>query len=307
MHKRLVLSLPLVLLLVLPAWARVDLSLDSGYLAGNTTYQIGDSFYSSRTGSGTTHFPISELEFPIDAAVARLGLQTSCNNIEISANASTSLCANDDKMKDSDWVTSSATKDIYSESKRKLDYLEGNLKVSSKLFAIKKLDIKAGLGYTFQKFEFECRDTDQVNLTGITIDGQLVPTGHFAGKTISYEIDYNIPYAELALQSKLDRFDLQAACGYAPYVRVYDYDDHWLRNRHSSGKLDGHALLANARCSYRICKPVSVYLSMDYKNIKADGEQHQRGVDSLGTYYNEIDEKVKSRQFRSDLGLTFHF
>jgi len=51
----------------------VNLTVDIGKLSGNTTYQIGGTVNIPGLGSQELHFPISELEFPLDVYMVSVG------------------------------------------------------------------------------------------------------------------------------------------------------------------------------------------------------------------------------------------
>jgi hypothetical protein len=110
---------------------KFDINLGVGTIRGDTTYQIGGSVEYADGTKERLHFPISELEFPLDVYMATLKssiefLQAWQINIDVHK----SITKDSGKMKDSDWgywymdgcsYCSPYSLDIYSESDTELD------------------------------------------------------------------------------------------------------------------------------------------------------------------------------------------
>ena len=103
-----------------------------GKLGGDTTYQIGGN-YVTPLGSGQVHFPISELEFPLDVWMVSVeGSKEFAEKWKVSVGVKKNITSDAGKMKDSDWGAwylegyawaEKDTLDIYSESDAELDAL----------------------------------------------------------------------------------------------------------------------------------------------------------------------------------------
>ncbi|OPZ60640.1 MAG: Outer membrane protease OmpP precursor [Deltaproteobacteria bacterium ADurb.Bin510] len=301
MPKKTIMTLLAILSLHLPALAETNLGLELGYLYGDTTYQIGGEEYGT-DGVALDHFPISELKFPLNSYVAVLSLETRLDPLNFKVELTKDVYQLEADMEDSDWLAPGRL-DIYSESEAERKLFTAETKAAARVWGSRALGLNLGLGYAYQQFNYTCEDTVQYSPSGL-YSGY---TGVAPGKTINYDIEYHIPYAEVAMTAALDNCDLNLSLGMAPYVKVYDHDEHVRRPKFMDGVLDGHAYLANFSGHYRLAPQLDLNFGIDYKKIETEGEQEQFGLDSGSPFYVNIEEEVTSEQLRSTIGLSLRF
>ena len=129
-------------------------------LSGDTTYQIGGS-YVTPSGSGTHHFPISKLEFPLDIWMISVeeSKEFANKNLKVRVGAKKKYTRDAGKMEDSDWLTAAnpSQLDVYSQSDAFLDALILDIHVSYRFFERPHWSLIAGVGYSYQNFDYECK------------------------------------------------------------------------------------------------------------------------------------------------------
>ncbi len=288
--------------------SRVHLSFAYGALRGNTQYQIGGTVVDA-SGSQELHFPLSELDFPINMLLytSRVGVEF-LEDWRLSLEMKNSASSRSGKMKDSDWgiFYGPDSLDIYSESDTYADALIIDTAVQYRFYRRKNHSFFAGLGYTYERFRFSCRNLDQwypsLNaLAGEDIGHDLVPDD-----VIKYRVGYHIPYFELGeIMSYPDhRLRLETRLGFSPLVRVSDEDQHLLRSRVSKGTGKGSAFLVSLDGRYYIFTHVYLSALFSYTHIFARGwsETFVNGV-----FSHTIMQEFKSDQFSTGLGLGLSF
>lgn len=274
-----------------------------GYLNGDTTYHI--SYYSGPSGIE------SELEFPLKTVMAGIAWiyrsERSGRNAGFILNARwlTNLDNGTGKMKDSDWLTDDLDivevgsahpgKDIYSESDIQLKATVIDLNVTLDSKRKSKWHIMPIFGYKYQNFQFDVSNTYQVGY------GPYAPgyTGFIPGKTLDYEITYNIFY--IAATSRIvsnDSFTADLKLGFSPYTKADDRDDHILRAKLSTANTDGYAYLAELNAKWNMSEYWWFNLRGEYLNISTTGQQFQyfyAGPDA-GLAFS-VDDKITSLQW----------
>ncbi len=306
-----------------PAPAGVNLSVGTGYLAGDTQYQIGGR---SVSASGTTdyHFPLSELNFPLDSFILKGNLNVEfTDKWSLMANAATNITDGTGKMEDSDWLIPGRL-DVYSESDTEMDALLLEGKVSYVLYqgyygqtsvnnGSVKSDIQffyaAGLGYKYQKFDFDVSNLHQ----WYPSDPARLHIWE-SGLVLTYEAEYQIPYLELGMaMNAADKFILELGLAYAPLVNFQDEDNHLLRHH---GYLPGHmvniadhdwngtAKFINLKGRYNFNPRWHLEAEVEAMNIESEGRSN--------TYYGgvwlySIKHEIVSRQYSAYISLGYTF
>lgn len=331
--------LVLVILMTTPVFAldpKGDVEVGLERLSGHTTYAIGGGLRIDGEGPGQVHFPISELEFPLDAYLCSVeaGI-TFADAFRFGLGYKKSL-SGEGTVKDSDWGYwwlngrpwgRQETLDIYSESDGAVDALiwDGRLSytwhhaLSANQFGLDDLGVKFGLGYIRQRFDFEVTDLDQwypsypLYRNSIESDPTLPPAtkaavkGHILvpGKVLTYSVTYTFfPMLEVGAVAVFhQRFSLEGGLGYCPWVRAEDEDHHLLRDKVSEGDCDGTAFLGSLKIGYALSRSLTLGLSYDLITIETDGVQTQRAPDFAG----EIDQTIESRQQYLGLNLGYRF
>ena len=263
-----------------------------GVLSGDTTHQIGGR-YVTPPGSGTYHFPISKLEFPLD--IWMISVEESKEfkkNWKVSVGAKKNYTRDAGKMEDSDWLTvaNPSQLDLYSQSDAYLDALILGIHVSYRFFERPHGSLTAGVGYRYQNFDYECKLNRQWSPSGLS-GYDYTGTGSV---DLTYEVTYNIPYIEIRTQYIFtNKWSLDASLGYSPIVHVEDLDVHVLRAKVSEGDCDGDAILFSLKGRYNVSRSWFFALQLDYTYINTDGRQKQY---TDGAWSATIDQEITSEQ-----------
>jgi outer membrane protease len=304
----------------MPAYAegpKVDLTLGIGMLTGDTTYQIGGTVVTP-SGSGELHFPISELEFPLDVYMISVeGSIEFAEKWKVSAGVKKNITGNAGKMKDSDWGVpfedppGSGTwrwygpnsLDIYSESDADLDALIMDINLWYRFYEKSSWSFIAGLGYIRQNFDYECSLIEQWSPSGLS-GYDYTGTGEVG---LTYEVTYNIPYMQIGTQFKIkDKFRLEASLGYSPIVNAEDEDGHLLRDPpiFAKGDCDGDAILFSFTGRYDFPKNWFFMAEFDYTQIDTDGTQKNY---INGEWVWTTDETIESEQIFTVFAVGYAF
>jgi outer membrane protease len=290
---------------------RTDISAGCGSISGDTEYRIGGRVRNAG-GAYVTHFPVSKLDFPIDAYLLSLNAGiTFMDSLVCSLSWGTDLSSDPDDMRDYDWIHSPHELSIYSESSLDMeaDLLSGKIQYFfcpvaldrySSFFAKEdRLRLLAGAGYTYRQFDFEAYDTSQTYLDQSKND-VFVP-----GRTLTYSVEYRIPFLELGvLLETTDKITAELSAGYSPFVDATDKDRHLARDLSSRGECDGEALILSFNCSYNFFEHWFASLVLSQLTIETEGTA-QTHINDSWSY--AIEEEIESEQFLATLELGFRF
>ncbi len=294
---------------------KVNLTLGIDKPSGDTTYQIGGTIDITGLGSQKLHFPISQLEFPLDVYMVSVGGSIEfAEKWKVNVNVKKSITSNAGKMKDSDWGAywlegypwaEQNTLDIYSESDADLDALMMNINLRYRFYEMSNWSFTAGLGYISENFGYEVSNLDQWYPSSADYFGDDAEHDYVSGKVLTYKARYSIPYMEIATGLNIkDKFRVEASLGYSPMVNVTDEDNHILRNKISKGDCHGDAVLISLKGHYEFRKPWLLTIQLGYMSIDTDGKQTQYfGEELFGT----IDQKIKSEQIFADFAVKYSF
>lgn len=294
----------------LPEAGVFDLMVGLGRLNGDTTYQIGGTV-DTPSGSVKLHFPISELEFPLDVYMVSLeGSIGFANKWKVSAGVKKNITDDAGKMKDSDWGyywlegypwAEQSTLDIYSESDADLDAFIIDINLRYRVHR----GFLVGLGYIHQNFDYEVSNLDQWYPSSDYYFGVDFPHDRVSGRVLEYEVTYNIPYVEIAFMGKAtDNFTVETRIGYSPMVNVEDEDQHLLRSKVNKGDCDGTAILFSFGGRYDFFKNWFLTLEFDYAEIETDGESE---AFFFGVYDHTIDLEIESMQLFAGIAVGYEF
>lgn len=297
--------------------AKFDIALGMGYHSGDTTYRIGGRVDSS-SGSETVHFPISELEFPLDVyMVSAKASMEFAGKWKLSLGAKKNISSDAGKMKDSDWLIPNSL-DIYSESDADLDALILDVNLRYKFYESFHGDISvnerdtinrnikwsffSGLGYIHQNFDYEIKNLDQWYPSS-----PETPHDYVSGLVLTYEVTYDIPYIEIGTQFKYkESFSIEISLGGSPFVHVEDEDHHILRSKvnKTNYKWNRQAILFSLEGRYNFSNNWFMTLGFDYTKISAEGrsEAYFEGV-----YDHSIDDEIESEQAFTSLMVGYSF
>jgi len=277
----------------------VDVGLQGGYIKGYTKYRI-------RFDGGA-----SELKFPLEAYLAGINLGWGFRNdqrqeiVRGQIKWLTNVTDGKGKMEDSDWIggDNQPGLDIYSESDVKLRAHILNVNVAYNLWLIKIFSIGPMIGYRYQIFDYDIKNTNQI---GYGIYDPLF-TAVAIGKTLTYKIKYYIPYVGLSSNLAFGKvFKTHASLGYAPWAKVKDKDDHLLRYKLSEADTDGYAVVGNLNTTLRLFAHLYLSGGVDYFWVHTTGTQKQSFYDGSG-WTSEVDDKIKSLQWVLYGMMTYRF
>lgn len=288
----------------------IDIAVGIGKLSGDTTYRIGGTV-TTPSGSYQVHFPVSELEFPLDVFMVSVEGTVGFAEIwDVSIGVKKNITTSAGKMKDSDWGfyflegypwAERGTLDIYSESDADLDALMVDIALRCTLYQGSNSALFVRLGYMRQYFDYEVGNVDQWYPSAYYYFG--VDPGHYyvSGKALAYEVTYSIPYMEVGTQLKSNgKFSLEASLGYSPIVDAEDRDNHILRSKVSEGDFDGDAILFSLEGRYDFQENWFLMLQASYTEIDTDGKSRSY---FNGEYSHTIDQETESRQIFTVLSI----
>lgn len=283
-----------------------DLWGGGGYWYGDVTYQIGGLFTEGGQ-SAVTHFPLSELKWPIEVPIYTAGGRLTYNGrLEGRATFAVNAGTASGSMEDSDWEYDFAPmlKTTYSESDAAVDAwsLDGGARYWLTTDRSRRFDFAAGLGYTYQSFEWEASNLDQWYPQNPELGHDLVD-----GLIGTYEAQVNMPYLEAALQYRGPRLRLEGSFGFAPYMEVSDRDDHLLREILADTDADGTGWKLALEARYAFTSTVFALARAEGLGFNVEGTEYDTvygGADAGMTW--TIDHEITSRQFMGSLALGLH-
>lgn len=275
-----------------------NIAIGTEIMSGNTTYKIG---YPWTVPNGTQYvgyFPFSKLEWPLDTWLARIdaGLNIG-DSWRINGVLKKNLSNPSDKMKDSDWITPSnlGRLDVYSESNiSKFNALTFDIDVEWIFLKRQSWSLYVGLGYQYQKFEYDAKLIHQYSPSGLP-DWEAYGDGSVG---ITYEITYSMPYLKIGTDFKInDKFALVGSFAWSPIVKAKDEDHHLLREnggKTMTGDMDGNAYMINLSAKYKFTSSWFLKGGFHYIKIDVDGDQYQ--IYGNGVPIGTVREKSESTQ-----------
>lgn len=253
-----------------------DISIGPELMSGNTTYRIGYPVTEIGVGDSDGYFPFSELEWPLDAWLARVDVGMNVgSSLRINGTVKASIDKPGDPMIDKDWITSTAPTqlDVYSDSSiSDFDALILDFDVEWAFLKSESGSVYAGLGYQYQKFNYDSNVIRQYSPSGqtgfdYTGDGSV---------SITYEISYSMPYVVIGGKYNISPdFSVAGSFAYSPFVDAQDKDNHILRDKISEGDMDGTAYMIDVSGTYNISPSWFVEGGVHYAKIDVDGTQTQ--------------------------------
>jgi hypothetical protein len=159
-----------------------------------------------------------------------------------------------------------------------------------------------GLGYKYQKFDFEVSNLDQWYPTTPS-----TPHVHVSGLIGTYEAEYQIPYLELSMEMKVaEKFLLEIGLAYAPFVDFQDEDQHLLRDKVNRADHDwaGDAMFVRLKGRYNFNPHWFLELDAEAMKIESEGESNAYFG---GVWDHSIDHEVESEQYSAYLSIGASF
>jgi len=295
--KKTILSITLIFLIIFSVGVQADniIMNNIGKMEGNTLYEIMFN-YDNNKGR-------SELVFNIDTLIEEIKYINHSKNRSFDYSLelkSDYLFKNSGILVDSDWKNNSLI--IYSETKTDLDLFNLDLKLKSKSLA-NNIDFRIIAGYEWQNYYFIGYGTEQTDYstdppTTIDISDNI--------NSITYEIDYRIPYLAFSLGSKnMKEKSCGLTFGYSPLVEANDIDHHLLRNKKAESNTDGKSYFIEADMKFKVKNNRYFVIDAEYVNIETSGIQTQYLED--GRIIEDIPTNINSTQLLLSFGYKLLF
>lgn len=282
-----------------------DIAIGTELMSGDTTYSIG---YPVTVVGGNTqegYFPFSQLEWPLDIWLARVDAGVNIGSSwRINGTIKTNISDPSDPMIDKDWITASNPDqlDIYSDSTiSDFNALILDFDVEWAFLQSQSWNLYAGLGYQYQKFEYDGQLIRQYSPSGIP-DVEGYGDGSVG---ITYEMTYKMPYLLAGADFQITpNFIVAGHFSFSPFVDAQDEDHHLLRNKLNKGDMDGNAYMIDVSGTYNFLSPWFIEGAFHYTKIDVDGDQNG----SLnGIYAFMVSEESESTQTSSYLKVGYKF
>lgn len=275
-----------------------DLALGVEAMGGDTTYSIGGPVTFADGSVENIHFPLSELEWPLDIWLARLDATVNIGSSwRINGVIKKNISDPDDPMKDSDWLDSPSSLDVYSESNiSDFDALIWDVDVEWVFLERPSWNLFAGVGYQYQDFDYDSALIHQSSPSGL-------PGFEFYGDgsvSITYDVTYQMPYFLIGTDFQVTpNFIVSGSFSYSPWVDAEDEDNHVLRGIIAKGDMDGYAYMIDISGTYSFATSWFVEAGFHYTKIDVDGEQKNwsDGI-YLWTTYEESESSQTSGYFK---------
>ena len=282
-----------------------DISIGTEVMSGDTTYSIGGPVTYFDGSSEQGYFPWSELEWPLDIWLARVDAGVNIGSSwRINGVLKTNISDPSDNMIDKDWLTVSnpGQLDVYSESNiSDFDAFILDFDVEWAFLQRQSWSLYAGLGYQYQKFEYDSQMIHQYSPSGY-------PGVEFYGDgsvSITYEMTYKMPYALIGTEFQITpQFSISGSFAYSPWVDAEDEDHHIWRDRVAQGDMDGDAYMIDVSGMYNFTSSWFLEGGFHYTKIDVDGEQaiFMNGFHLLTEY-----EESESKQTSGYLNIGYRF
>jgi hypothetical protein len=280
-----------------------------------TRYQIGGTMI-TRQGIGISHFPISELKFPLDVFMFYLNMNLNIlDYLTIHCNVRKNIHNYVGKLKDTDWIPYPGFRTIYSESDARLNGVITDIDIIARFFSIAFFSLKVGVGFMHQYLYYWCSNTKQTSI--YTDTPPYIGSPQYMavqGKVITYEIQYYITTLQMAaVFSFLGHLEIVLSIRFSPYLKAKDIDDHLLRAKKSKSDAEGSAFMPFIRIRYLFDSRVFIATKLEYINLKTRGKQTQsyylpmREANYIPGWYARLDVRHKSEQVTVSLGAGYSF
>lgn len=283
-----------------------SMSIGTEKMSGDTTYQIG---FPLTTPSGVTvdgYFPFSELEWPLDIWLAKLdGSLLIKDTWRINATLKKNVTDPEENMADSDWLTpwNPNQLDVYSESEISgFDALIFDVDFEWIFVKRDTISFYAGLGLLYQDFDYEGKLLTQYSPSGLS-GWDATGNGEVG---ITYDVTYTIPYLKFGTDFQATpHLAFAGSFAFSPIVEAEDTDRHLLRDKISTGDMDGNAFMVEFSGKYMFTPALFVEAGFQFVKIDVDGTQTQ--AFGNGVQIATVAEESESSQASGFLALGFQF
>jgi outer membrane protease len=286
----------------------IRLSVGIGYLQGETSYQIGGHSDSPQFGPYDYNDPLSELDWPLNVIMGSVDLTASYWRLSGALSYKMNFSDPKQKMEDSDWLTPGAPGqlDVYSESSVTLDakIFDGN--INFEFLKYNGWGMQIGVGYLWQDFSYVASNFDQWYPSSPS-----TPHIYYSGRGITYDVTYEIPYAQLLVNFNTKKLRGALAYQYSPFVNAEDEDKHLLRSKVGKGYDSGYMNAVRFNCTYDFTKHFFGGIDLSWRQIQTTGyqRQHQDACAENGyrEWWGDIDNEIYSEQRECKLSAGYKF
>lgn len=281
----------------------LDMSFGLEEMSGDVTSSIGGQINHADGQTEETFFPISELVWPMDIALARFDVSLRLNPIwRINGTLKTAFDDPGEAMVDQDWFSPLSSTDIYSESNiPEFEALTLDVHFEWTYLEQGPWSLSTGIGYLHQNFEYEGNLIEQYSPTDMTGYDYLGD----GSTSITYENTFSMIYfllgADLQLTSQLD---LAGKFSVAPLAASEDELYHLYSSKVSSGDMEGFAYMIELSGNFQITPWWFIRAGLQYTNIFVDGDQYQV---LAGVPLGRIDQEVESVQSSGYISMGYSF
>jgi hypothetical protein len=263
------------------------------YMIGNTTYRIG---YPITAPSGVLYegyFPMYKMEYPLDMALARIdtGLHI-VDSVRINGVFKKNFTDPNNKMLYSAWTSDPGNRDGYYEANiSRLDALIFDVDLEWAFLKRQSWSLYTGLGYQYQKFDYEGKLYHQY------LPGNVYGNGQVTG---TYQTLYNMPYVKIGTDFKIEnKFILDASFAWSPYVYAKNETHDLEGDRVLTGNMTGNAYMANVSAQYNFTPSWFIKTGFQFTRIDVDGDQNY--TSGNGTLLYVMRGKAESTQYSAYL------
>ncbi|MFP4477210.1 MAG: hypothetical protein ACLFOY_16735 [Desulfatibacillaceae bacterium] len=301
---------------------RLDVEGGAKYIAGDNTMEIGGKVVRADGSRTTVGFPVSRLEFPVDAFTATAKARADYGSRwSFILEGGRSITDTERKMKDSDWIYGDfgnpGSRDSYSESSVDMDVWlldtrvrykiaemrhGAGMQATERLISFTKYSFFASMGFMFQDYTYEVSEVTQYSLSN---PGQTPVFD--SGVGLEYNLTYYVPYTELGFGiNHKDRFHLEASIGGTLFAHAEDKAEHVRRGVISKmdSNWDGDMLMGNATARYNFTDNIYCTLSLEGRRIFVEDKSVTY---EPGSQVHTIEEELTGRNSSVSTSFGYRF
>ncbi len=255
----------------------LELAAGIGYVQGDVTYEIGGNVEFADGGRATFRFPISRLEWPVEALLVWAeGTVWFGNSLSLSATVSANADRGSGSLRDSDWidVDDPTALTVYSESDIALEYaaIDGALWwwcFPSVAGDDAEWRAALGAGLLLQHMAWDVSNTDQWYPREPARDHD-----YYAGSpNATYTVDLAMPYVGASALWHGGAWRVETGIDLAPWLSLDDSDDHRLRYILAETQAEGWGWRARGALQRDFSRRWFVRLGVSVLRLEADGRQ----------------------------------
>lgn len=282
---------------------RINISLGLEQMSGDITSSIGGEINYAEGPTEYIHFPLSELEWPMDVLLARFDAAFMLSPyLRLNGTLKKGLNEPDDPLIDRDWLTPTGGVDVYSESSiSEFDAFIADVDFEWVYLNSGPWNLYTGVGYMHQEFEYDGDLKMQYSPTGMS-EFNYIGNGT---TSVNYDATFSMLYFLLGADVQLTpMFNLAGKFSVAPVASVEDELRHLYHAKVSTGDMEGTAYTFEVTGNFHLAPWWFVELGAQYTNLAVDGDQDQV---LRGTPLGRIDQELESEQTSGYISMGYSF